>query len=409
MKRYALVGTGGRGIQAYGQAIVQRHAATAQLVGLYDRNPLRAQFARRELGGAAVYATFEELLRVAQPDVVIVTCVDRYHHEYIVQALEAGCDVISEKPMTIDADKVRAILAAERRTGRKVTVTFNVRHMPYVTRAKEILRSGVIGEILSADMEWVLDRSHGASYFRRWHRMLANSGGLLVHKATHHFDMINWLIEAEPQTVFAQGALRVYGRAHPEHGERCSGCPHTRTCEFYWDASAQPRARQLYLDNESADGYHIDGCVFDPAIDIYDTMSANVRYTNGVQLSYSLNAHRPWEGWAMALNGRLGRLEIGEFYSGQSARDPNQHVTLYNNRGEKIVYDIPKVMGGHGGADELLTDRLFGERQLPDPLGLMAGSWAGAMSVLIGAAANQSIATGQPVDIDSLLGEFART
>jgi len=135
-------------------------------------------------------------------------------------------------------------------------------------------------------------------------------------------------------------------------------------------------------------------------------MSVAVRYTNGALLSYSLNAHRPWEGWQLALNGEAGRLEVGEYYSGHAAQDL-QHVTLYNLEGEKIVYEIPKVTGVHGGADERLADRLFGGRDAPDPLGQMAGSWAGAMSVLIGAAANISIATGQPVDIDGLLGEFA--
>jgi predicted dehydrogenase len=87
------------------------------------------------------------MLRRGRPDTVIVTTVDRYHHEYIIRSLEAGCDVITEKPMTIDDEKVRAILAVEQRTGHKVIVTFNYRFQPYVTRIKELIRDGAIGQV----------------------------------------------------------------------------------------------------------------------------------------------------------------------------------------------------------------------------------------------------------------------
>src|SRR5947209_16897486 len=120
--------------------------------------------------------------------------------------------------MTIDDEKVRAILSAEQRSGRTVVVTFNYRFVPYITRVKELLRSGAVGEVLGVDFEWFLDTRHGADYFRRWHRRKENSGGLLVHKATHHFDMVNWWIEDEPEIVHAFGQRRVYGPTRAERG-----------------------------------------------------------------------------------------------------------------------------------------------------------------------------------------------
>lgn len=129
---------------------------------------------------------------ILKPDIVIVTTTDRYHHEYIIKALEMDCDVITEKPMTIDEEKCNAILEAEKRTKRNVTVTFNMRFAPLIMRIKEILKQDTIGQILSVHFEWFLDTSHGADYFRRWHRRKENSGGLLIHKSTHHFDVVNW-------------------------------------------------------------------------------------------------------------------------------------------------------------------------------------------------------------------------
>ena len=405
VKRFALAGASGRALRMFAHPIATRLRDSAQVVGVFDINAVRAAFVANACGAPPTYSDFDLMLRETRPDCVIVTTVDRYHHQYIIAALEAGCDAITEKPMTIDDEKCRAILAAEKRTGRKVTVTFNYRFQPYVTRVKEIIRHGNIGKPLSVDFQWILDTSHGADYFRRWHRRMENSGGLFVHKATHHFDMVNWWLDDEPESVYALGALRFYGPTRDARGERCSTCPHKATCEFYVNFAADPLLKALYFDAEHLDGYYRDRCVFADEIDIYDTMSATVRYCSGAQLSYSLIAHSHYEGWRATINGAGGRLELEEFHSGHRVAEPNMVVRLYNRRGEVVSYDIMKAKGGHGGGDTRLQDRLLSGREYPDPLGYMAGSRAGALSVLIGAAANRSVITGQPVKIADLLRE----
>lgn len=403
MKTYAIAGTSGRALSMYAKPIVERFHDTTRLVGAFDVNLARANFFSQQCGGVPIFGDFDEMIRQVQPDCVIVTTIDRYHHEYVVRALDAGCEAITEKPMAIDDEKCRAIFAAEQRNGRKITVTFNYRFAPYVTRVKELLREGVIGKVLSVDFEWFLDTRHGADYFRRWHRRKENSGGLLVHKATHHFDMINWWIEDEPRKVYAFGERRFYGPTRAERGERCSTCPYASTCEFYVDYRARPTMKGLYFDAEHVDGYYRDGCVFSEQIDIEDTMSATVRYQSGILLSYSLVAHSPYEGWKASLNGTDGRMEVQEFHSGHAVQDPSNYVRVFNRKNEIVVYDIRKDVGVHGGGDVRLQERLFGGRSDPDPLGHMAGSWAGAMSALIGIAANKSIATGEPIAIMDLL------
>ncbi len=403
MKRYAIAGTSGRALSMYARPIAERFRETAELVGLFDVNLARAEFVSRQCGNVPVFGDFDELVRQARPDCVIVTTMDRYHHEYVVRALDAGCDAITEKPMAIDDEKCRAIFAAEKRNGRQITVTFNYRFAPYVTRVKELLREGVIGKVLGVDFEWFLDTRHGADYFRRWHRRKENSGGLLVHKATHHFDMVNWWIEDEPSEVYAFGERRFYGPTRAERGVRCSTCQFARGCEFYVDYRANPGMRGLYFEAEHVDGYFRDGCVFSDEIDIEDTMSATVRYQSGILLSYSLVAHSPYEGWRASLNGSAGRMEVQEFHSGHQAQDPSNQMRVFNRKGEIVTYDIRKPTGVHGGGDERLQERLFSGRSDPDPLGHMAGSRAGAMSALIGIAANRSIATREPVKIADLL------
>jgi predicted dehydrogenase len=404
MKRYAFAGASGRAVGMYARPIAEKFCNTAQVVGVYDINQTRARLLSNVAGTPPIYSDFDAMLRETKPDCVIVTTVDRFHHEFIIRSLEAGCDVITEKPMTIDDEKCRAVLDAERRTGKTITVTFNYRFQPYVTRAKELIRAGAIGDVLSVDFEWLLDRSHGADYFRRWHRRMENCGGLLVHKSTHHFDLINWWIEDEPARVSAFGELRFYGPTRAERGERCSTCSYTRTCEFYKDYAHDPNLKALYFDAEHEDGYWRDGCVFSEEIDIYDTMSASVRYSRGILLSYSLNAHCAYEGWRAAINGTRGRMELLEIESGPGANPSAMDIVLAYPNGERVTHAVPASAGGHGGGDERLLQRLFSGESIPDPLGHMAGSRAGAMSILIGIAANQSIASQRVVRIADLLG-----
>ncbi|KAJ8132423.1 hypothetical protein O1611_g1205 [Lasiodiplodia mahajangana] len=187
-KRYAIVGTGGRAIFFY-TAIAQDYATTSCIVGICDTNQTRMNYANSKLeamGHGAVptflASEFEKMIRATKPDEVIVTTIDRTHNIYIVKALELGCNVVTEKPMTIDAPRCREIFDAVERTGKNVRVTFNYRYAPHNTKVFELLRSGAIGSVTSVHFEWMLNTSHGADYFRRWHRDKRNSGGLLVHK-----------------------------------------------------------------------------------------------------------------------------------------------------------------------------------------------------------------------------------
>jgi predicted dehydrogenase len=386
----------------YAEPIRNRFAASARVVGVFDSNPARAAYVARACDAPA-FDDFEAMIRQTRPDCVIVVTMDGYHHEYIIRSLDAGCDVITEKPLTIDDEKCRAILAAERRSGRQVTVTFNYRFMPYVTRVKELLRGGAIGRPLSVDFEWYLDRQHGADYFRRWHRRKENSGGLLITKATHHFDMINWWLDDEAERVFALGQLQLYGPTRVERGERCSTCEFTRTCEFHVEYQADPFLKSFYFDAEQHDGYARDRCVFADEIDIEDTMNLVARYKGGAQLSYSLVAYSPYEGWRATLTGTTGRIELREDETGLPSREIASTISVFGLQGDRTLVQVPRPEGDHGGGDERLLERLFSEHQFPDPLGHMAGAWAGAMSVLMGVAANKSIESGELVAIGDLL------
>lgn len=392
MMKCVLVGAGIRAHSMFAKPMATELKEHVDFCGIYDVNPVRARQLAADCGGIPVYDDFARMLREARPDTVVVATTDHTHHLYIIAALEAGCDVITEKPMTIDDAKCEAVLEAERRTGRKVTVTFNLRFAPYFKRIKELLAAKAIGDIYHVSLDWYLDRSHGADYFRRWHAEMAKSGGLLVHKSTHHFDIVNWWLDSTPQEVHAFGSRRFYGPTRAERGERCLTCDYKRSCEFYTDLTANEFASQYYLQAEGEDGYIRDRCVFGERIDIYDNMSVNVRYESGAMLTYSLVAYSPYEGWRATLSGSEGRMEVSDGPGHANV------IRIFKPNGEETIVKVPAATGGHGGGDERLRRMLF-VGDVADPLGQQAGSQAGAASLLIGASANRSIVERKPITI----------
>jgi predicted dehydrogenase len=421
----------------YTRALATEHAAAGDLVALADVNPLRIAAHQRlldQLGAppATGYPadSFATMLATDRVDTVIVTTMDSTHDRYIVAALEAGCDVITEKPMTVDAPRCRRILDAVARTGRRVTVTFNYRYNPIHEKVRELLAGGAIGEIGSVHFEWLLDVRHGADYFRRWHREKANSGGLLVHKATHHFDLVNWWLAAMPELVFAAGRLFFYGENGARHGydrgyARAHGAAEAAGDPFALHLADDPQLRELYLDAEHVDGYHRDRNVFAPGVTIEDDLGVLVRYGTGATMSYHLTAYAPWEGYRVMFNGSKGRLELEVVESdhvsaraaglvkgtpGAAASESGGYTLTVRPywRPPYLVEVSGYSRAGHGGADARMTAALFDPAPDDtdggaDPLGRAATERDGAASLLVGLAGNASLASGAPVRATDLV------
>lgn len=400
-KRIAMVGTGVRGIGMWGKPVIKEFADQIEFVGLCDINPGRVETAKKAMGLACpTFTDFDKMMKETKPDQLLVMTVDGTHHEFIIKGMEYGADIITEKPMTIDEQKCQAILDAEKKTGKKVTVTFNYRYSPHRQKIYELLRNDTIGKITSVDFHWYLNTSHGADYFRRWHRLRKNGGSLLVHKSTHHFDLLNWWINSEPEQVFAYGALEHYGKNNAFRHTHCRPCPHKKECKFYWDMTKSTSLMELYAANEQYDGYLRDGCVWKEDIDIFDKMAVQIRYANKAQVSYSLTAYSPYEGYRIAFNGTKGRIDAWIKESQPWEEEPFDEIQVTANFGKREIIRIPNNEAGHGGGDIRLRKQVFTPGE--DPYHQAAGSRDGAMSILIGIAARNSIDTGKPITIGDL-------
>ena len=408
-------------------AITETYVDTAKLVALCDLSQVRMNWYNRQLQGQGLNPLptyhaddFAKMIAEQKPHTLIVTTVDAWHHQYIVRAMEMGCDVICEKPMTTTLERLHAIKAAIERSGKSLRVTFNYRYSPAFTRFRKLVMEGVAGRPLAVDFSWVLDTSHGADYFRRWHREKENSGGLLVHKATHHFDLVNWWIDSYPQQVFAMGDLLFYGKANADARgdsysyERYTGIEQAKEDPFALFLDQKQAFQGLYLDAEAETGYIRDRNVFGEPISAEDTMAVIARYQNGVMLSYNLVAYAPWEGLRVAITGTRGRIEMDvtenvshlktDSASAAASKGPFKHTQIraFPMFGEPYEVDVPIAEGGHGGADPLMLADIFAVEPPTDPFRRAATHVDGAASILVGIAANMSIESGGLIQVDKL-------
>jgi len=239
----------------------------------------------------------------------------------------------------------------------------------------------------------------------------------LVHKSTHHFDLVNFWLADTPRRVFAMGDLMFYGMKNAEKRgitdfyDRAHGNKAAKNDPFAIDIAAEEDMRRMYLEAEADSGYVRDRSVFSDDIAIEDVMGVLVRYNKGTLLTYSLNTFLPWEGFNVVFNGTKGRIELKvverSYVSGrdsivhQGATD-KESMVVYPQFAEPYKVDIPHGEGGHGGGDPVLLNDIFGVPE-PDPFNRAASHVDGAMSILTGIAANKSIAGGMAVDIATLL------
>lgn len=443
-RRYAVCGLSNRGLASfvlpllghtvravdgplgYGAASDDLSAA-GRVAAIVDPDERRvAEFNRLlgELGSPAIPyfrpGELDRMLTTVAPDAVIVTSPDHTHADYIIAALDRDIDVISEKPMVTTAAAARDVLAAERRSRAGVRVAHNFRYLAPHQRIKQLIVGGAVGRVTRVTMDYHVDIRHGASYFYRWNRRRALSGGLSVHKCCHHFDLVNWWVGQVPREIFGYGALNYYGPDSPHNPARRDGVDYSvsqlKERDPYFLAQ-----RQAGLFPEDDDRQAREGLfglrypaqypperplyLYDDEIDIEDTYSAVVSYEGGAGLAYSVDFSSAWEGYRLGISGTHGSLEMlhGRAVDGTPLPGTDE-ITHYPLFGAPEVIPVPTGPGGHGGADPLMRRDLFlGPGEESRAVGLAADSIEAAHAVALGEGLWRSVTERRPVDVAALL------
>jgi len=275
---------------------------------------------------AFVTADIDELL-ACDLDAVMVFTPDDAHAPAVIPALEAGLAVFSEKPLATTIADCDAILETAHRTGSRLYVGHNMRHMPVIRLMRDIIAGGTIGQVKAVWCRHFV--GHGGDfYFKDWHADRSKSTGLLLQKGAHDIDVIHWLAGAYTEQVQAMGELSVYGDL----------------------TDRRDRSGELMRDWFSLENWPpTEQTGLNPVIDVEDISQVNMRLDGGVLASYAQCHFTPdyWRNYTVI--GTHGRMEnFGD--------EPGSRIGVWTHRkrgsGEPDdTHVVPHAEGGHGGAD----------------------------------------------------------
>ncbi|WP_416151613.1 Gfo/Idh/MocA family protein [Salipaludibacillus sp. HK11] len=429
MNRIAVCGISNRGMGMFVEPCVKKYNRENKIVGLLDIDDKRVAICKEripQLEDVASYTPdqFDQMIDETEANTIIVTGRDDTHLFYILKGLKRNLTVITEKPMVTTAADAAEVVEAEKNSKGKVIVAFNYRYNAVHRKIKEMILEGKIGRVTSVDLNWYIDTYHGASYFKRWNRLRELSGGLSIHKSTHHFDLVNWWINQNPAQVFAFGDLNYFGpngerNPSKKNGRHCVTCDEQLDCDYYsrWFSRTNGTAvaKDDHLKGNSFEGayadytdYRPDQCIFDEDITIEDTYTVTVKYDEGALLSYSVNFSLPYEGYRLAINGTKGRIETTEFHepSRISFPIPEQTVDFFPIFGGKESIHVVQSEGTHGGGDPLIQEDLFLGENPNRGFDIMAGAEAGAWSIAMGEAVWRSVKDNRPYTIKELVPQM---
>jgi len=360
---YVIVGCGNRGT-VYSR-YAERYPSKAKIVGLSDINDYRLNKMgdKHSVPADKRFGDFHEIMKAPKmADAMVISLPDGLHYEACMAALAKGYHVLLEKPMAQTEKECRALLAQSRKYNRIVAVCHVLRYAPYFIALREVVRSGLIGDVVSFQHLEPIESGHMAhSYVRgNWHDSKATTP-IILAKSCHDLDIIRWIIGKPCTAVSADGGLYFFKKENAPAGApmRCTdGCPVESECAFSairHYAKWKNRLGVLDLDSKATYGDIIEKlkvtdygrCVFHCDNDQCDHYVTNLTFEDGITASFSMEAFAPWGGRRSRVFGTKGFIE------GDGTKFI---VTDFLTHKEKVwdmeVEEIPEYKGsGHGGGD----------------------------------------------------------
>ena len=411
-----LIGAGQRGADVYG-AYALAHPDEVRFVAVAEPNPeRRVRFAaQHKIPPQNQFESWEALLEKAHYGQAAFVCTqDQQHTAPALAALRAGYDVLLEKPMATTADECRQLADTAEETGRQLHICHVLRYTPHFTKMREIIQSGVLGEIINVSHRENVSWWHMAHSFVRgnW-RNTAESAPMILAKCCHDLDILIWMLDDRCESLSSVGGLKHFRAENAPAGapQFClDGCPAAETCPYYapfiyedlaplWrgyaDTSkgfaravmrAQERAPGLVqalsalmptlrqvsayqgwpisvvAQNPTPENIHealksgpYGRCVYHCDNDVVDHQVAAMQFAGGASVTLTMHGHSHAEGRYTLIQGARGELRA-EFGYGGAWIEVNEHRSDLRTR-----YDTSAGADeGHGGGDARLMRAFIG-------------------------------------------------
>lgn len=403
--RVGIIGAGCRGIYCFGLLFTDQFSGEVEIVGVADPNRARARAGLELLKiKASIYESAEELVRRKDVQAVVVTTPDYLHESICVAAFKHGKHVLVDKPLATSAGGCLRVMEAAHKSGKLLYMGFNLRHAPVLRKTKELAAAGVFGEVFS--IQAVEYYNGGRTYMARWNRLKKFSGGLFIHKGSHDFDIINWIMgQARPvqvscfANVFTLNPRHLPFKTRPgvNPGPACSICPYASECPDVILAGAGKNAKTLSAmygaKAVAADGYRKDICMYLSDKDTHDQGTAILLYDNGATAVHSEYFVTPKSNRHYFIEGTKGHAEVN--------LNDNWIEFLPRWSADRIEYEFSKLSDGHGGGDPIMCAEFI--NCIKKGLRPAASGIDGVWSVAVGEACELARAENRVVKISEVL------
>ena len=326
------LGAGNRG-NVYGGYALQ-HANQLNIIGVAEpiaiRNERYAQ--KHTIKTENRFNTWEDVFKKPKfADAVIISTPDNLHYGPCMKALEMGYDILLEKPISPSEKECRNILNLAKKTGRIVAVCHVLRYSPYFVKLKEIMNSGVLGEIISIQHLEPIEHIHMShSYVRgNWHNSKLTTP-IILAKSCHDLDILRWVLGKPCKSIQAFGNLKWFKEKNAPAGStaRCSdGCAVEAKCpysalEIYYRKRLRTHVFDLPDDKEKQADYILQQlkttnygrCVYRMDNDQPDHYTTNILFEDGLTAAFSMEAFTSYEGRRTRVMGSLGDI-VGDMSS----------------------------------------------------------------------------------------------
>ena len=356
-----LIGAGHRG-NKYSNYALQK-PDEMNIVAIADMNTERRnKFALlHKIPHSHCYKDWKEVFEKGKfADAVIIATPDHLHTLPCLAAMEAGYDILLEKPIAPTEEECRLILEKAIETNRIVGVCHVLRYSPYFREMKEVIDAGLIGDIISIQHMEPIEHIHMShSYVRGNWRNSKNATPIILAKSSHDTDIIRWLVNNPVHDVHCFGNLRWFTNRNAPEGstERCTdGCKVESTCPYSALQIYYRDRKRIYVfdlpDDELAKGNYIleqlkitdyGRCVYRMDNDQPDHLTVNMLFENGVTAAFSMEAHVSYEGRRTRIMGSKGDI-IGDMETFVLTDFSTKKQTIWSLKTD-----------AHGGGDQALV------------------------------------------------------
>lgn len=403
----ALIGAGNRGNDVYG-AYALEHPDGIRFVALAEPDPERRNrfAALHQLPEDKQFISWQDLL--AKPklgDLIFICSQDRMHYEPTIAALRKGYDILLEKPMAAELKECADIVKEAKLHNRNLTVAHVLRYTPFFSKVKEVLSSGMIGNIIEIHLHENVGYWHYThSYVRGNWANSETAVPMILAKSCHDMDLLVWLSEKKPLRLASFGSLKFFRRENAPEGSaaRCLDCKLRYECLYsavkqYLGQNTDWPVNVISCDLSFAGRLKAlkEGpygrCVFRCNNSVVDHQVVSIEFEGGITASFSMSGFTHDISREIKIMGTLGVIE-GKLESNQI------EIHQFGNGCREVIH-IPQCPGRHSGGDYGLMEHLLRQYH-NEGIEDLTSAEGSLMSHIMAFAAEESRLTGKVVDIE---------